>query len=1168
MSKEKTVFITKSDNKVLASSVHITNKESDSNIDQLENKEDQINSLSANARAGVDGSYKDKNLPEGLQTLSVIPKWRKNTPNKDENADTLAKMAIINRLSYKDRIAVLGSLLEVYDEDNIDQKFDAKLWSTLVSQFKVHSQRTATSNISQLEASIAKVDQAKDREDLAKVISDNNLDMGRINISKCQFENSKQFVKQTINRRVTELKEDSSIVANIQNENYITSLINNGLSLKNADKLKSGYLYLFLQTELEQDKQGNRPYTKLKLYSEHYVTSTKESYSFKEIDISDYESVDERESVDTPKPSIELPVCYLDKNDELHNVDVRVLFSHSQLSGIRLKKICDEQPEHLEKLSADNLKKTFENKYNGKLETEGRDNGNKNGALMTQKEWEKVDVYPIRKSNATFSGITSSCEVNFLVNDPFGMLLENNDYINHLNSLIKEQLDNIQNSVELKSAILGHQIFFNPRTLGIANIIDDAGGMGLSFLKDYKPGSDLYQAYTNGSWDSLADRKKQIITKGQAQLDEKKFKKALKYYYRLLLKTLIEKAQENGVNYLKSSQMKLRWQDHFSRGIVDYQSAHGESLALFAPLCRNPNELDQVLEKSVLPLDVIHIEGTSANRVDPSSFTSCTGVETTEYRLDGSFNIKEITRSYDANNGKASIPTITDYPSDIKKPAGFDWVKEHIISKSGDLHEMFFPSDDADEYDYNNLKKDENADGKYNRTYIGIGGLGLQELLDQNADTSYKVTLAKRDVAQGTYTDKIKEQFLEKLYKRIEEGDLIIPISNYLDGFMAMLSKYSTKSYNAINEKLLKITCDRLQLPRSVIGFKKSSFEDSVDYRLLKHLHESESDNYSSRLKHNSYISNGKAVDKERFVNELEDKLSQQQTQELALARKLYESEGTQTISVDKNLLRSYKINVTGLIVFNSMMTIMAISDFKDNYEKVANAKGDSVDDILTNTIAIAKLTKSYVELVQTSAKAFKEINESLVKIFSDEAIMGVERHANASAIKKPSYKSSEITQNNNKVIKDLDIEGKLKKMAIATASLEVVQSVFRLWNSYNYNDKAMKVSNWLDLAADGFYVASAIQQAAKTTAKQEAGGFFSSAASTAAKDQAGRRGTVMLAEKTITSIAGRAVLAFIPVLDVLSFIAFAFEIGSWIASLFKDNLYESWAKGSQFAKE
>jgi len=304
-------------------------------------------------------------------------------------------------------------------------------------------------------------------------------------------------------------------------------------------------------------------------------------------------------------------------------------------------------------------------------------------------------------------------------------------------------------------------------------------------------------------------------------------------------------------------------------------------------------------------------------------------------------------------------------------------------------------------------------------------------------------------------------------------------------------------------------------------------------------------------------------VNKEHFINELEDKLSQQQTQELALARKLYESEGTQTISIDKKLLKSC-INTTGLIVFSSVMTIMAINSFKENYEKVVNAKGNSVDDILTNTIAVTKLTKSYIDLVQTSAKAFKDISESISKFISPSTFSDIDKHANASAIKKPNGKTAKITQENTKAIKGLDVENKLKIAAVIIASLEVVQSVFRLWNSYDYNDKAMKVSNWLDLAADGFYVASAIQTTAQKKAMSTSFGFGAKAA----EDHAARKGAVMLSEKTITSIAGRTVLAFIPVFDVFAFIAFAFEIGSWIASLFKDNLYESWAKGSKFAKE
>lgn len=1111
------------------------NSEKEEN-EKREEKETKESTLEGNKKEAQTGGSKKVEIKEGLNYLPVISRWRKNTPNNDDNADELDKMAIINRLKYSDRITVLGKLLEVYDEEQIDKKFEAKDWSVLLKQFNIHSQQAANSNISQLKASQTAIDSAEDIKALEKIISKNSLDMGSVDISKCNLENAKLFVKLTIEDRIFELTNDISTLKEKKDEsNYITSWIEKCLCLKNADNLQSGYLYIFLKTPLEEDEQGNKPYTKLKLFSEYKVISSSSEYYFTKFDISNYENIDDRKPLDLTATSIDIPVCYLDKNKQAQEIDVRVLFSHNQLSGPRLKKICDNEDKlsHLKTLDSNKLKKTFEDYHNDSLKQEGNDNVNgTNGPLITQKEWDKVDIYPLYSQS-------TGLKLNLLVDDPFGMLLENNDYISHLNSLIKEQIDAIHNNVELKSAILGYRIFYNPRTLGICEM--DALYHDSSYRIERLKDSDIYRASKEGGWAEQGKRKTSIIENGQKHLSEEKFKKALKHYYRSFIKILIEKAQENGVNYLESSQMKLRWQDHFSRGLVDYQSAHGESLALFAPLCSDPNEIDAVLEPDLLPLDII------------------SGFKTTRYSLDG-YNVKEKVTIY-GPEGNISSEEISDSKIKIDRtePAGFDWVKKNILNDNSDLHKMFFPTDDADEYDYNDLKKDENAEGKYNRTYIGIGGLGLQELLDQNADTSYKVIVAKRESIKGT--GKLKDNFLEKLQKKLEDGDLIIPISNYLDGFMAMLSRYSTKSYNFINEKFLKVTCDRLQIPRSAISFKKSSFEDSVDYKLLKHLHESERGSYSSRLKHNSYISNGKTIDKERFVNELEDKLSQQQTEELALARKVYESEGTQTISVDKSLSGSYRISAVGLIVFSSAMTIMAINDFKENYEKVVNAKGNSVDDILTNTIAVAKLTKSYMELVQTSAKAFKDISESMSKFISPSTVSDIEKHAGASNIKKTSYKSGEISQKNTKVIKELDVEGKIKKMAIVVASLEVFQSIYRLWNSYNYNDKAVKVSNWLDLAADGFYVASAINQAFK---KKAVGSIIGAGA----KDQAGRRGGVMLAEKTITSIAGRTVLAFIPIVDVFAFIAFAFEIGSWIAVLFKDNLYVSWAKASLFAKD
>lgn len=143
-----------------------------------------------------------------------------------------------------------------------------------------------------------------------------------------------------------------------------------------------------------------------------------------------------------------------------------------------------------------------------------------------------------------------------------------------------------------------------------------------------------------------------------------------------------------------------------------------------------------------------------------------------------------------------------------------------------------------------------------------------------------------------------------------------------------------------------------------------------------------------------------------------------------------------------------------------------------------------------------------------------------------------------------------------------MNIENKLKSVAILVSSLEVAQSMLRVWQTASYNDSAMKVSSWMDLVASGFYVASAIQQATKTVAK-ETGAFGAKLV----EDQAGRTLAVNSTE-ILGRVVGRTVLAFIPIFDVLSLIAFAFEIGSWISALFKDNLYENWAKGSQFAKD
>ncbi|MBK2288662.1 toxin VasX, partial [Francisella philomiragia] len=333
------------------SSMNIGNSTKSSEVGQLEDKDDSINHLVPDVEAGTDGSYRDKDMPKGLKYLLVVPRWRKNTPNNDDNADELDKMAIINRLSYDNRIKILEKTLDFYDGNKTEEVLDVKTefntesWQELLNQCKARGQKRAETLIKHIDSWIDNLNEENHQTaDTIYSFAPSATVLG----TKRNLESRKKLIRENTPSLVAL---DKSI-AHIKDD-----IIQNGLKLKNADNLQSGYLYIFLQTELEQDKDGNKPYSKLKLYSEHKVLSTKDEYSFKELDISDYENVDSRGKKDTPAKAIKLPVCYLE-NKEAKNIEVKVLFSHNQLSGARLKKICEDNPAHLRKLDANKLRQT------------------------------------------------------------------------------------------------------------------------------------------------------------------------------------------------------------------------------------------------------------------------------------------------------------------------------------------------------------------------------------------------------------------------------------------------------------------------------------------------------------------------------------------------------------------------------------------------------------------------------------------------------------------------------------------------------------------------------------------------------------------------------------------------------------------------------------------
>ena len=60
-----------------SNSVNIANSAKSGEVGQLEDKDDLVNNLFANAAAGVDGEDKDKNQYGELKLLPFTPKWLK-----------------------------------------------------------------------------------------------------------------------------------------------------------------------------------------------------------------------------------------------------------------------------------------------------------------------------------------------------------------------------------------------------------------------------------------------------------------------------------------------------------------------------------------------------------------------------------------------------------------------------------------------------------------------------------------------------------------------------------------------------------------------------------------------------------------------------------------------------------------------------------------------------------------------------------------------------------------------------------------------------------------------------------------------------------------------------------------------------------------------------------
>ncbi|MBK2279907.1 hypothetical protein, partial [Francisella philomiragia] len=129
-------------------------------------------------------------------------------------------------------------------------------------------------------------------------------------------------------------------------------------------------------------------------------------------------------------------------------------------------------------------------------------------------------------------------------------------------------------------------------------------------------------------------------------------------------------------------------------------------------------------------------------------------------------------------------------------------------------------------------------------------------------------------------------------------------------------------------------------------------------------------------------------------------------------------------------------------------------------------------------------------------------------------------------------------------------------------ASMEVVQSLLRFKQSLGQRDMRVLASNALDLLSKGLYLASAVKDVSKVVgaASGFAGGEAATIGATAGFTE------VMATRLGLSQLARLGVGLVIPFANIVSFVAFTVSVAAWAIVYFRSNIYEAWARLSQFA--
>jgi hypothetical protein len=1147
----------------------------------------------------------------GLQTLKVVPKWRKTTASMIDPKSFLG----LSRASLDVQQEILDSISLLYQSDSAEQdKFievpkTADNWAELIKKGYDNKVKALDSEIQQIQSEIQTINQA---------------------MPSLRGQNSDYAVDQINDLQSTkaEKEQQKSLYTNSEIQKIIDDYIervNEDCTPANAPDMRAGYLYVFLQDSQVEDNQ-KFIFAKTHTYKEYKITVTDGVTNYTEVLLASEAGLDDRDAKGDSDSCIELPAAYVKSDtknpNDTNNVkpldQVIVLYSHTQLSWARLHYYggldkqdsrfiaANEIPDNQKLLNAVKEQDLSLIEKRGDVQDAGNllDLWQKkvlNQSVVDQSVhdnsahnlWDNPIGYAVEEA--------TSIDPFILVSDYVGLVFEQVNLILYCQKQIKTIVSSLEKNIDMRTALLAWQTFFNPKAMGLVQVsgLDPA-------MYNIKGLPDTFQQ----QWSLLKERYT-AINKGTDDLDKSKLELALKRHSRQFFKLLMHSFQQTALTLLQQPKFKEVWQDHFSVGVLNYISAHSEFWGIIQPLCIDPNALDQDIEPGVLPLDEIKIKVSTNLAIMPGydgkGNANYEGYTHTQYKLYGYHIEKTVTEYGKETDDTTGMPKITSQNTTEEKtlsePVGYQFLEEKVFEQGSDLGQMLLP--DATDPDFTKTI-DQNdaylkAQGKYNGTLLGQGHDYLAELLDeQDAKDSKQANALGKSLEDSA--DKFKEAMKDKLKEQA-----ISSIHHFLDSAISTLQKKPYTTYSKIIPSLQNMICDAYQQDRKTLTIQASQ-PDPKAITLTQAVITDKKRNYLSEAKtmgaqlqsqdhifkmtdghyEMGYANAEKALKVE--INKTNYALEQiKQDPKVAITYVSGQSEYIQSYKVktehnelDRESIRRFK--AFDMLVTQSIFSVYtAYQDFNSAKEAIANAKkkDDGLLDIAiasTHTaISICTALCSALEASHHLAKNIALLNGTQAEysdflkhagfVEIDDKLKNIKMARNAEFTKL----KYNVTGQYRDVLGNISA---LTYLSILSSSLDVIQSAVSWIKAEGQNDPAVAASNFLDMISKGFYAASGINVALKQAAGKEVGNIINKTVIDV-MDTGLKKGSKIAAEtavKTIQtrvalSVAGELIGAFIPVVDILSFIAFAAQMGSLLALYFRDNIYQGWAKASQYAQ-